>query len=101
METECPTCGHERCVSLGELFDNQLDSSEGSRKNDLFGFWLICPECHEAYMEWIKVQRLGTTVDDAIATIPHRFFYPAEGQTEESMVAAGVQKLGSVMKGGV
>ena len=101
METKCPTCGHERCVPLGELFDNQRGSSEGSRNDGLFGCWLICPECHEAWVEWVKVQRLGATVDDAIVTIPHRFFYPAEGQTEESMVAAGIQKLGSVMKGGV
>lgn len=99
MEIKCPNCGHERCVSLGELFDNQRGSSEGSRKDGLFGFLLICPECHEAWVEWVKVQRLGATVDDAIATIQHRFFYPAEGQTIESMVAAGVQKLGSVMKG--
>ena len=99
MEMKCPNCGHERCVPLSELFDNQRVSSEGARKDGLFGFLLICPECYEAWVEWVKVQRLGATVDDAVATIPHRFFYPAEGQTEESMVAAGIQKLGSVMKG--
>lgn len=98
METKCPTCGHEHFVPLGELF-NQRGSSQVYRTDGLFGFWIICPECHEEYKEWIKVQRLGITVDDAVATIPHRFFYPAEGQTEESMVAAGVQKPTSEMKG--
>ena len=38
-------------------------------------------------------------MDDCVATIPCRLFYPAEGETMESMIEAGVKKLESVMKG--
>ena len=92
METKCPICGH----LLDELWGRVTLSG------NLLGCATTCTKCGEEYIEWFKstdVKHIGTTVDDAIATIPHRFFYPAEGQTEESMVAAGVQKLGSVMKG--
>lgn len=90
METQCPNCGHTFQEPIGTV----------TCRNDLLALWITCPECKEEYTEWFKAQRLGTTLDDCIATIPHRFFYPAEGQTEKSMVAAGVQKIGSVMKGG-
>ena len=89
--SHCPNCG----------FTLHRTACVATCADGLIGLWITCPKCGEDYAEWFKEQYIGSTMDDCIATIPHRFFYPAEGQTEESMVAAGVQKLGSVMKGGV
>lgn len=89
MRVDCPNC---RTILLNP-------SGAVTLKDDLLGLHLECPDCAEPFTVWFKGKIIGRTMDDCIATIPHRFFYPAEGQTEESMVAAGVQKLGSVAKG--
>lgn len=80
MEMKCPNCGYTFQKTAGTV----------TCRENLIALWITCPKCKKDYAEWFKTQRLGTTVDDCIATIPHRFFYPAEGQTEESMVAAGI-----------
>lgn len=88
---KCPNCGftmnHTACVAT---------YSDG-----LLGLWITCPKCKEDYAEWFKEQYIGSTMDDCVATIPCRLFYPAEGETMESMIEAGVKKLESVMKGGL
>lgn len=90
MKTTCPNCGYSFQKPTGTV----------TCREGLLALWITCPKCKEDYADWFKAQYIGSTVDDAIATIPHRFFYPAEGQTEESMVAAGVQKPDSQLKGG-
>ena len=89
MITDCPNCGHML----------QNPTCVVSCTDDLLRLSITCPECEELFELWFNVKFLGITLDDCIATIPHRFFYPAEGQTEESMIAAGVKRLDSALKG--
>lgn len=89
MTTECPNCGHVLQNPTGiAIF-----------KDDLLGLHLECPACEEHFAVWFKGKLLGRTTDDCIATVPCTFFYPAEGETEQSMKAAGVQDSYPFKKG--
>lgn len=89
MRADCPNCR--------KILRNP--SGVATLRDDLLGLHLECPGCGESFTVWFKGKILGRTMDDCIATIPHRFFYPALDETEQSMLDAGVQKLGSAMKG--
>lgn len=86
---KCPNCGCDLDMLPGTI----------AYKNGLMALLQVCPACHEDHTVWFKTQFIGTTVDDCVATIPCRLFYPAEGETQESMIKAGVKKPASVMKG--
>ena len=89
MRADCPSCG--------KILRNP--SGVVTLRDDLLGLHLECPNCEEFFTVWFKGKILGRTMDDCIATIPHRFFYPAPDETEQSMLDAGVQKPASEMKG--
>lgn len=93
------SCLISRCPNCGYKF--QHPEGRATCRENLMGLWITCPKCKEDYAEWFKTQFIGTTVDDCVATIPCRLFYPAEGETEESMIEAGVKKPESAMKGGL
>lgn len=89
MRADCPNCGKILWKPSGVV----------TLRDGLLGLHLECPNCGEFFTVWFKGKILGRTTDDCIATIPHRFFYPVPDETEQSMIAAGVQKPASEMKG--
>ena len=93
MKTECPNCGHPSDDLWGYVFTS----------GNLLGCSTTCTKCGEEYTEWFKatdVKHIGSTINDCVATVPCTFFYPAEGETEQSMKDAGVQDVYPFKKGG-
>ena len=71
--TECPVCGH-----IGES-DNVVTVTD--RK--LMTILQICGQCGECYEDHYTIHWLGRTSHGCN-------MFPAPGETEESMIAAGV-----------
>ena len=89
MRADCPNCG--------KILRNP--SGVVTLKDDLLGVHLECPDCEEFFTVWFKGKILGRTMDDCVATIPCTFFYPAPGETEQSMKASGVRDAYPFKKG--
>ena len=73
-KTKCPECG----------FEYTTDDWYTSITGDLLKIMQECPECGKHYNEYYKINYIGSEANG-------RDLYPADGETEESMKAAGVE----------
>ena len=73
-KSKCPSCG----------FEHDTDDWYTTVNGSLLQIMQECPECGNHYNEYYKINYIGSEVNG-------RDLYPAEGETEASMIAAGVE----------